>query len=89
MAAPLLMHATIQLSPGGRVVIPARMRQALHLVDGSRMVLTFDPERRRLVLVPVDEALDLLQDQAAALLGGLPSLSEALLADRRAEVAGG
>ena len=80
-----LIHATVQLSPGGRVVIPARMRQALHLVDGSRMVVTFDPERRSLVLIPVDEALDLLQDEAAILLAGLPSLSDALLADRRAE----
>ena len=81
-----LLHATVQLSPGGRVVIPAKIRQALHLVDGSRMVVTFDPERRRLVFIPVDEALDLLQDEAAVLLAGLPSLSDSLLADRRAEV---
>jgi hypothetical protein len=48
------------MSPDGRVVIPARMRQAL----------------------------DRLQDEAAVLLAGLPSLSDALLADRRAEVEG-
>ena len=63
------MHATVQVSPGGRVVIPAKMRQALHLADGSRMVVTFDTERRSLVLIPVDEALDRLQDEAAVLLG--------------------
>ena len=83
------MHATVQVSPGGRVVIPAKMRQALHLADGSRMVVTFDTERRSLVLIPVDGALDRLQDEAAVLLAGLPSLSDALLADRRAEVEGG
>jgi hypothetical protein len=49
-------------------------------------VVTFDPERRSLVLIPVDEALDLLQDEAAILLAGLSSLSDSLLADRRAEV---
>jgi hypothetical protein len=65
------------------------MRQALHLVDGSRMVVTFDPERRALVLIPVDEALDRLQDQAETLLAGLPSLAESLLADRQAEVSRG
>jgi hypothetical protein len=53
------------------------------------MVVTFDTERRSLVLIPVDEALDRLQDEAAVLLAGLPSLSDALLADRRAEVEGG
>ena len=89
MTVTALVRATIQLSPGGRVVIPAKMRQALHLVEGSRMTVTFDPAQRRLVLVPVDEALDRLQDQAATLLAGFPSLSEQLLSDRRAEVARG
>jgi len=89
MSAVFQPNSTVQLSPGGRVVIPAKLRQALHLVDGSRMVVTLDADLRRLVFVPVDEALDLLQEEAAGMLAGLPSLSEQLLEDRRAEVARG
>lgn len=80
------MHATVQVSHGGRVVIPAKMRQALHLADGSRMVATMDEGLRELRLVPVEEVLDALQAEASALLAGIPSLAAALLADRRAEV---
>jgi len=80
------MHATVQVSHGGRVVIPAKMRQALRLADGSRMVATMDEGLRELRLVPVEEVLDALQAEASALLAGIPSLAAALLADRRAEV---
>lgn len=80
------MHATVQVSHGGRVVIPAKMRQALRLADGSRMVATMDEDHRELRLVPVDEVLDALQAEASLLLAGVPSLAAALLADRRAEV---
>lgn len=80
------MHATVQVSHGGRVVIPAKMRQALRLADGSRMVATVDEGHRELRLVPVEEVLDALQAEASALLAGIPSLAAALLADRRAEV---
>lgn len=79
------MHATVQISHGGRLVIPAKMRQALHLVDGARLVATLDEGRRALHLVPVEEALNALQAEAAVLLAGAPSLADELLADRRAE----
>lgn len=81
------IEATLQLTQGGRVVIPSRMRQALHLVEGSRVVAKLT--KQGLLLVPVDEALDQLQGEARKLLGGAPSLSKELLADRRAEVTRG
>lgn len=79
------MVETIQVSKGGRVVIPAAMRKALHLEDGTRLVATLDPGSRTLFLVPVAEALDAVQAAAALLLQGVPSLSAELIADRRAE----
>lgn len=79
------MQATIQLSPGGRIVIPARMRQALRLEDGARLVASWVEGTREVTLVPVDEVLDALQAEAAVLLGGHPGLAAELCAERRAE----
>lgn len=80
-------EVTLQLTQGGRVVIPSRMRQALHLVEGSRVVARLT--KQGLLLVPVDEALDQLQWEARKLLAGAPSLVKELLSDRRAEVTRG
>ena len=76
---------TIQVSKGGRVVIPAAMRKALQLEDGTRLVATLDPGSRTLFLVPVAEALDAVQARAALLLRGVPSLSAELITERRSE----
>ena len=81
------MNATIQVSHGGRVVIPAKMRQALRVADGSRLVATLDEDQRTLRLVPVDQALDALQARAAKWLAGTGSLADELVAERRAEAA--
>ncbi len=81
------IEATLQLAQGGRVVIPSRMRQALHLVEGSRVVAKLT--KQGLLLVPVDEALDQLQGEARKLLADAPSLAKELLSDRRAEVTRG
>lgn len=77
------MEATLQLAHGGRLIIPVKMRQALHLEEGSRVVARL--KQGTLLLVPVDEALDALQTEASALLKGAPSLSAALIAERKAE----
>jgi len=81
------MDATVQVSHGGRIVLPAKMRQALKVVDGSRLVATLDPGSRTLRLVPVDEALDALQARAAVWLKGTGSLADELITERRAEAA--
>jgi len=81
------MSATIQVSHGGRIVLPAKMRQALRVVDGSRMVVTMDAGGRSLHLVPLEEALDELQARASRLLGGTGSLADALVAERKREAA--
>ncbi len=81
------IEATLQLAQGGRVVIPSRLRQALHLVEGSRMVARLT--KHGLLLIPVDEALDQLQEEARKLLADAPSLSAELMSDRRAEASRG
>ena len=81
------MHATVQVSHGGRIVLPAKMRQALQVTDGSRMVATLDEGGRGLHLVRVDEALDALQARAAKFLAGTGSLADEVIAERRAEAA--
>ena len=81
------MHATVQISHGGRIVLPARMRQAMLVADGSRMVASLDVATRTLQLVPVDEALDALQARAAVWLAGTGSLADELIVERRAEAA--
>jgi len=83
------MQTTVQLSNGGRLVIPSKMRQALRLEAGSRMVAILDEVARSIRLVPVEEALDTLQIEAAELLRGAPSLAAELIAERRAEAARG
>ena len=81
------MHATVQVSHGGRIVLPAKMRQALLVTDGSRMVATLDEGGIGLHLVRVDEALDALQARAAKFLAGTGSLADEVIAERRAEAA--
>jgi len=79
----MAQHADVRVGPQGRVVIPARLRNELHLdpgevlvahVDGDRLVL----ERRRAVF-------DRLR---AAFTSAVPrdvSLADELIADRREE----
>ena len=83
------MQATVQLSNGGRLVIPSKMRQTLRLETGSRMVAILNEVTRSIQLVPVEEALDALQLEAAEQLRGAPSLAAELIAERRAEAARG
>lgn len=77
------MQATLQVSQGGRIVIPAKMRQALGLGDGSRMVATMDPVHRTLRLVPLEDVLDAIQAEAGSLLAAVPNLAGELVGERR------
>lgn len=83
------MQTTVQVSNGGRLVLPSKMRKVLGLEEGSRMVAVLDEVARCIRLVPVDEALDELKAEAAELLRGAPSLAAELIAERRAEAARG
>ena len=75
-------RCTLQIAQGGRVVIPAKARLALGLVEGARV--TLEVPKGHFTIVP----LDALLAKSRSLLEG-PSLADELIADRRREAAGG
>jgi AbrB family looped-hinge helix DNA binding protein len=77
------MAEVTRLSEGGRIVIPARLRRALHLKAGDSLLIEIaDGELR--IFTPERAIL-----RARQLLGpypaGKPSLADELIAERRAE----
>lgn len=46
----VIMNTTVEIDKAGRVVVPKRIREALHLVPGTR--LTLHQEDDRLVIQP-------------------------------------
>lgn len=75
---------TVQIAQGGRVVIPAKARQALGLAEGARV--TLEVYKDHLTIVPLDRALDAVLAKARGLLKG-PSLADELIAERQKEAA--
>ncbi len=75
---------TVQIAHGGRVVIPAKARQALGLAEGARV--TLEVYKDHLTIVPLDRALDAVLAKARNLLKG-PSLADELIAERQKEAA--
>jgi AbrB family looped-hinge helix DNA binding protein len=73
---------SIEMGDRGRVVIPAAVREQLHLRPGSR--LTIRVENGAMILMTPEAA----ERELFAMFGGVPvSLADELLADRRAEAA--
>jgi len=68
------------VSTKGQFVIPAEMRSALGIKPGTRICVTQDGSK--IVLEPVSEDL---VDRTRGMLAGGPSLSKALLRQRRRE----
>lgn len=71
----------------GRVSIPAAVRKALHLPVGGEVFLRV--QDRHIVLTPVDDALAQFQRAVAERVPPDRDLVAELIADRRAEAAGG
>lgn len=65
----------------GWQVVPANVRKALNLKEGTALMLEVEGSGMR--LTPIDETIDRLQALAASLLKGSPSLAEELIAERR------
>jgi AbrB family looped-hinge helix DNA binding protein len=78
-------HADVRVGPQGRVVIPARLRDALHLGTGEVLVAHVDGDR--LVLERREAVLDRLRTAFGAAVPRTVSLVDELLADRREEAA--
>ncbi|MBN9740065.1 hypothetical protein DMP23_02935 [Amycolatopsis sp. A1MSW2902] len=81
-------RADVSVAPDGRVTIPAQLRQAAGISPGSNLVAYV--ERGRVVLEDRDHLLQRVQDEAIAAAraaGAAGSVTDSLIADRRAEAA--
>lgn len=78
------LNFTVQIAQGGRVVIPAKARQALGLAEGAKV--TLEVYKDHLSIAPMERALDALLAKAKPLLKG-PSLSRELITERHEEAA--
>jgi AbrB family looped-hinge helix DNA binding protein len=75
-----------RLSTGGRIVLPAQMRANLGIKEGDELLLTVaDGEIR---ITPKALALQNALELARLYVTTTPSLSDALIAERRSEAAG-
>ena len=72
----------VRLGPQGRLVVPVELRRELGLEDGSELAI--HSEGRRLILEPRSEVLRRVRGRFAVVSDDV-SLSDELLADRRAE----
>jgi AbrB family looped-hinge helix DNA binding protein len=76
------LQTHITLAANGRIVIPAAMRAALSLTEGSRIVARV--EDGVLVLEPIEAAIRRAQAMAAPYGAAGVSLADELTTDRRA-----
>ena len=81
----MTQHADVRVGPQGRVVIPARLREELHLGPGEVLVAHVDGDR--LVLERRQAILDRLKDAFSAAVPRSTRLADELIAERRAEAA--
>ena len=77
------MQATLRLGPGGRVVVPANIREAMGLKQGDAMLATLEGTELR--LVTVNETIRQLQEIAKSFAPEGVSLVDEFIAERRAE----
>ncbi len=71
---------TTTISTKGQLVIPAEIREALHIKPGTRFAVL--REGNRIILRPVDKHFI---DELCGITAGGPSMTEMLLEDRRKE----
>ncbi len=71
---------TTTISTKGQLVIPAEIREALHIKPGTRFAVL--REGNRIILRPVDKHF---LDELCGITAGGPSMTEMLLEDRRKE----
>jgi AbrB family looped-hinge helix DNA binding protein len=78
-------HATLRIGAQGRVVLPAALRRALGLVEGSTVVAHVEAEGRLVIESPEAIQRALLEEWSG--VAGEPSLVDDLRAERRAAAA--
>ena len=73
--------AVVKTSAKGQVVIPAKIRQEIGLKPGGKVLVTSAGKRAIIEAVPEDPI-----DATCGMLRGGPSLTKALVEDRREEL---
>ncbi len=79
------LTATVQVGPGGRVVIPVEMRDAMALNQGDSVVMSLDDGE--LNIVSLASSIRELQVMTEKYFPGDRSLADELIAERRKEAA--
>lgn len=75
----------VKIGPGGRIVIPAKLREKLGVKPGDTVWLEEDNEQLR--ITSVRQAIRRMQDLVAQYAPGDRSLADELIAERREEAA--
>jgi AbrB family looped-hinge helix DNA binding protein len=77
------MEYKTQITKGGRLIVPARMRRALQIEAGDEVVLRL--ENGSLRLIPMHQAVNLAQEMVRKYAPKDVSLADELIQARRAE----
>ena len=78
-------HYRVSISANGRMVLPANLRQQLHVEGGGLLVIRED--EGRLVLESVDDAVRRAQALVRRYAPDAQNVTDELLAERRADAA--
>jgi len=81
-----ILRATVKLGPGGRVVIPAEMREAMKLKEGDTMLASLD-DCGELRLARLTDLVRELHVISASYVPEGVSVVDEFIAERRAEAA--
>ena len=76
-------HYRVLISANGRMVLPARLREQLHVEGGGLLIIRED--EGRLVLESVDDAVRRAQALVRRYAPDAQGVTDELLAERRAE----
>lgn len=74
-------HYRVQIAPNGRMVLPAGLRQQLHVEGGGLLIIRED--EGRLVLESVDDAVRRAQALVRRYAPAAQNVTDELLAERR------
>lgn len=80
------MEFKTQISKGGRLVVPAKLRKALQIEVGDEVVLRLEDGSLR--LIPLQQAVNLAQEAVRKYAPNGVSLVDELIQARRAEAKG-
>ena len=78
-------HYRVQIAANGRMVLPAGLRQQLHVEGGGLLIIRED--EGRLVLESVDDAIRRAQALVRRYAPDAQGVADELLAERRADAA--